>query len=265
MSHSHLNPLAKRLRSLHVPGNPLVLTNIYSPDSATIVASIPATKALATASYAVAAVSGTADASLTLSENLRAIGPIGEIAIKHSLPLTVDLQDGYEDLAESVKRVIEKGVVGANIEDLQRDTGGVRKLDVAVERIKLALRTAEGLGVPDFCVNARSDILGTEGGTISNAIERGKAFLEAGATTVFIWGGGGGRGLRDHEIKELVKAFGGKLSVMMSLKDGMLNAGDLADMGVARISIGPGLYFKETGGAGVMEAVEEILAKRKKA
>jgi len=48
--------LANKLRTLHLPGEPLVLTNIWDPPSASLALKFKKTKALATASYAVASV-----------------------------------------------------------------------------------------------------------------------------------------------------------------------------------------------------------------
>lgn len=61
--------------------------------------------------------------------------------------------------------------------------------------------------MPDFCVNARTDALG-HGGSIEESIDREKAYLAAGATTVFVWGGGDRRGVSAEEVKQLVEALG---------------------------------------------------------
>jgi 2-methylisocitrate lyase-like PEP mutase family enzyme len=152
----------------------------------------------------------------------------------------VDVQDGY-DVAETIKEVIKLGAVGCNIEDFNNSTDQIRPLPEAVNRIELALRTARDLGVPEFVINARTDILAS-GGSIEDAIQRGKAFLEAGACTVFVWGGPGGRGVSREEIEKLVSAFDGRLNVKLVLKDGFLTIPELKQLGVARVSMGPELY-----------------------
>ena len=246
---SNLNDKAKKLRQLCKPGDPLVLLNAYDGASASIVANHPASKAVATASFAVAAVIGVADNDLTAKDNLAGIRTVASVVSKTDLPLTADLQDGYEDIASTIKHAIDMSVVGANIEDL--DTTGdkpkLRDLDDAVSRIKTALKAASDAGVPDFCVNARTDTLLFDG-TIEDAIKRGKAFLDAGATTVYVWGGPSGRGVSRDEIKELVKGLGGMINVKMNLRPGFLNRNELADLGVARVSIGPELYVKAMAG-----------------
>jgi 2-methylisocitrate lyase-like PEP mutase family enzyme len=253
------NNLAIHFRNLHKPGQPILLTNIHDAATASLIASHPSTKAIATGSYAIAASQGIPDDSLTLAQNIAAVRSIASV-LKHSdssdnedladiatkLPLTVDLQDGSPDVAEAIREIVNLGAVGCNIEDLDNTTGRLRPLSEAVARIELAIRTATELGIPDFVVNARTDILGDNPGgapgSIEDAIERGKAFLKAGACTVFVWGGAGGRGVSREEIKELVAAFQGKLNVKMVLRDGFLTVPEMKELGVARISMGPELF-----------------------
>ncbi|EME88506.1 uncharacterized protein MYCFIDRAFT_209831 [Pseudocercospora fijiensis CIRAD86] len=247
MAFAHRNPLAKTLRSLHIPGNPIVLTNCYDAATASAVCSHPSTKAVATASYAIAATSGFTDAGLILEANLAGIRRISAVVENFALPLTADMQDGYEDLATNIRKAIEAGAVGCNLEDENHETEELRPFGEAVERISRAVAAAKECGVPDFCVNARTDVV-AKGGTIEEAIERGKAFLKAGALTVFVWGGPSGRGLRDEEIRRLVEGLGGMVNVKMNLRAGFLNSGELARLGVARISIGPELFLKAMEG-----------------
>ena len=111
----------------------------------------------------------------------------------------------------------------------------------SVSRIKRALSTARQHGMPDFVVNARCDTL-VHGGDLSEVIDRGKAYLDAGATTVFVWGGSK-RGVSRAEVAEMVKAFDGRLNVSMKLSLDGLRVKALSELGVARISIGPALQF----------------------
>ncbi|KAL2852956.1 phosphoenolpyruvate phosphomutase-domain-containing protein [Aspergillus pseudoustus] len=247
------NELAKRFRSLHVPGEPIVLTNVYDAATASFIASHPATKAIASASFAIAASQGIPDNDLTLSQNLATVRLIAGALTVDSLPrlpLSVDVQDGYEPVAETIKEVISLGAVGCNIEDFNNRTEQMRTLPDAVGRIELAIQTARELGVPDFVVNARTDILG-HGGTVEDAIERGKAFLKAGACSVFVWGPDG-RGVSTEEVEKLVAALDGRVNVKLVIKQGYLTIPELKRIGVARVSMGPELYraamraFEET-------------------
>ncbi|KAF9163549.1 hypothetical protein DFQ26_002398 [Actinomortierella ambigua] len=243
-----LNDLALKFRALHEPGNPLVVTNVYDAATAGIVCSIPTVKAVATASYAIAAVQGVEDNDMTKAQNLAAIQTIARVVVgtgaqPNPIPMTADMQDGYDDVADSIRQLLALGVVGCNIEDVDNTTGKLRSLEEATARIRLAVETAKEMGVPAFAVNARTDVLAYEGGTIEEAIARGKAFLAAGANTVFVWGGPRGRGLSSAEVRQLVQALDGRLNVIMKQGEGFLKVPEIRQLGVARISMGPGLYF----------------------
>jgi 2-methylisocitrate lyase-like PEP mutase family enzyme len=255
------NETALLLKSLHKPGDPIVLTNIYDEVSTNAVIALNESsphlvKALATTSYGIANTFSVPDADLTLNQNLVGIQKIVPLARTAGLPLTVDLQDGYgEFLEQSVHRIIYAGAVGANIEDSYPERGFgdgmscLRSVEESAERIRLAIKYAADIGLPDFVVNARTDVLrlkpNPEGWSremmVQEAVKRGKAFLNAGATCVFVWGGAAGE-VSGEEVKLLVKEFDGRLAVKLADgKDG-LSVKELAELGVCRISMGAGLY-----------------------
>jgi 2-methylisocitrate lyase-like PEP mutase family enzyme len=236
------NNLAIKLRSLHRPGSPLVLCNVYDAATASLIVNHPKAQAVATASYAIATTLGVEDNDMTLAENLQGVRNVASVVIaKSNLPLTVDLQDGYTDVGESVRAVIQLGAVGCNLEDVESKVQRLRSVEEAVDRIRRALEAARQAGVPDFAINARTDVMGFNG-TVGDVVERGKAYLGAGATTVFVWGGGQGRGLTREEVKRICEALNGRVSVLKRLASGFLTVRELGDLGVARISVGPGLY-----------------------
>src|SRR5690348_1685539 len=109
MSSANQNATAAAFRALHQPGNPLVVTNVYDAATADIVSSLPTCKAVATASYAIAATEGVYDDDMTKEQNLTAISKIAKVVVPKGIPLTADLQDGYDDLAETIKQVIALG------------------------------------------------------------------------------------------------------------------------------------------------------------
>ena len=176
---------------------------------------------------------------MDLETNLAAVSRIASVAIQHDKPLTVDLQDGYgERLEEAIEAIIKAGASGCNLEDHDNATGKMFSLEKAVSRVRRALDAAKKAGVPDFALNARTDTV-LLNGDVDDAIVRGKAYLEAGATTVYVWGGPV-RGVRTEEVKRLVSELGGRVNV--STKPGGLSIQELADIGVARISMGPRLF-----------------------
>ncbi|RFU25764.1 hypothetical protein B7463_g10577, partial [Scytalidium lignicola] len=238
-----LNILAKSFRALHKPGSPVVLANVYDAASAKAVASLPQAKAIATASYAIAQAAGLEDDDLTKDVNISAVRAIMSVTKESKKPVTVDLQDGYGDqIEEAISELIHLGVVGINLEDYDKEKKTTYTQAEAVNRIKRALAVAQARGVPDFVINARCDIL-VHGGELSEVITRGQAYLAAGATTVFVWGGSDRGGISRDEVAQLVKAFDGRLNVWMKRSSDSLTLKELAKIGVARISVGPTLQF----------------------
>jgi 2-methylisocitrate lyase-like PEP mutase family enzyme len=253
------NAAAKTLKGLHVPGTPIVFSNVWDVPSFNAVASLNSdggslVKAVATASWAIAATLGLQDEELSQEQNLSAIAKIAPLAQKAGLPLSTDLQDGYgADIADTVKRAVELGASGANIEDSIPSAGFGKGIDGSlygkdeqVKRLQTALKAAADAGCPDFVLNARCDVFRLEGGPsdearMDEAIARGKAYLALGATTVFFWGGP--RGLHGAEVSRLVKELDGRVAVLRTSRPGGLTTGQVANLGVARISVGPALFL----------------------
>ena len=147
------------------------------------------------------------------------------------------------------------GVVGCNLEDATVHGGQLLPVEEQVARIREVLEVAKDEGVPDFIVNARCDAL-LSGGIIEECIRRGKEYLNAGATTIFVWGAT--RGLRDDEIRSLVDALNGRLTVKLGEGKGKLSMKELAQMGVARISMGPAIWREQEKAA--ERRINEILS-----
>lgn len=232
----------------------MVLANVWDIASTRTVAALPKCKALATASYAVASAHGTVDAKLTLAQYLADVKGISEVAKEFDKPLSIDLQDGYDDsLEEAIKELIKLGVVGINIEDSRRVDTSMMPCEEAESRIKQVLSVAASLGVPDFVVNARSDYF-LRKRDLDEAIRRGKRYLEAGATVVYVIGA---PGPTREEIGKLVSAFDGRLNIGMRIQPGGFSTTDLGEMGISRISVGPQLQTVAMNA--VKDAAERIL------
>src|SRR3954470_22311397 len=106
---------AATLLRLHQAPDLLTVVNVWDVISARVVAGIEGTTALATASHSIAASHGYEDGeNIPVAEMIEAVG---RIASATDLPVTADLEGGYGDAAETVRRAIGVGVVGANIED----------------------------------------------------------------------------------------------------------------------------------------------------
>ena len=264
---------ATAFKALHVPGQPLLLANVYDALSARTVAALPGCKALATASFALAQSIGKRDESLTLEDQLTLVAPIAAVAAASNLPLTMDVQDGYagagdyEKLIQVIQRfVTEFGAVGINLEDSWHDQEGgeetVMSEEEAVKRVETAVKAARELGVEDFVVNARADTF-LKGGKFDESIRRARRYLEAGATTAFIFWP------RSEEVKveglqRVIDELGGMVNIGLRL-GGVVTTSDLARMGAARVSIGPQLYLAVAGAgatAGDDEGIAEIVKKK---
>jgi 2-methylisocitrate lyase-like PEP mutase family enzyme len=227
-------------KSLHVRGAPLVLYNIWDAGGAKALADAKAA-ALATGSWSMAAAHGFEDGeAIPLAFVLQIVE---RIAASVDLPLTVDFEGGYAvepgSITENVRNVIKAGAVGLNFEDQIVQGQGLYQTATQVERIKAVRRAADLEGVP-LVINARTDVfLGADPSThkalITNAIDRAAAYAGAGADVFFI------PGLTDLAlIKQIVDAVSLPVNVMML--GGLTSIGDVAAIGVARASYGPGPY-----------------------
>lgn len=253
---------AKTFKALHIPGTPLLLANVYDATSARIVGSLPECRALASASYALAKTIGVEDNELTLDQNLALLKPIAAVAHELNLPFTIDIQDGYGDrLEEVIRRVItELGAVGVNLEDSYHDTLKIMGEDEALDRVKRTLKVAAEVGVPDFVVNARSDTF-LLGGELDVSIQRGKKFLEAGATTVYIFWPRD-KEMVESDVKRVIDELDGKTNIqprkVSPVQSKALTSADLARLGTARVSVGPQLYL--AAAALLTAAANEVFA-----
>lgn len=221
---------ASELLSLHRSEPLLKLVNVWDVISAKVVASVPGTTALATASHSIAASYGYEDGeNIPLDLMLEAVG---RIVAASTVPVTADLEGGYGDAAETVRRAIGVGVVGANIEDQ------MKPVPEAARQVEAIMRAAAAEGVPDFVLNARTDAfhLGRDRDPADNlaaALERGRAYLDAGAPVVFV-----PAFLKEEQVVRLVEAFGPqRLSLIAIPRTPPLAR--LEELGVARVSFGP--------------------------
>jgi 2-methylisocitrate lyase-like PEP mutase family enzyme len=222
---------AELLRSLHVPGNPLIVTNVWDAASARAVAAAPGVQALATASASVSQMRGVPDGEgLTVDEALDAAGVVIRSV---ELPVSVDFERGYgttpDAVAENVRRLASAGAAGLNFEDsLSGDA--MRDLDEQVERIRAVRSGGDAAGVP-LSINARVDSL-RRGETFDEALERADAYLAAGADSIFMLGLD-----TDEAVARAVAEVAGPVAVIAW--HGYLPLRQLADLGVARVSFGP--------------------------
>ncbi|WP_431278264.1 isocitrate lyase/PEP mutase family protein [Leifsonia poae] len=220
---------ARELQRLHGSPEILQVVNVWDAVSAKAIAAVPGTTAIATAGHSIAASLGYRDGEMPSDVALAAVKPVVDAV---DLPVSADLDNGYDDPAETVRRAIGIGVVGANIEDR------LLPFDESVRRVDASMRAAEKEGVP-FQLNARTDAIVRGGDApmearVDDAIRRGLAFLGAGAPLVFVPGV-----VERAHVERIVDAFGrGRLSITGAFL-GALTAPEYEALGVARISYGP--------------------------
>lgn len=218
---------AEALRALYQAPEIVRVINVWDAISTKVVADLPQTKAIATAGHSIAASRGYDDGTMPLQVALDAVEPIVKAT---ELPVTADLDDGFEEPGETIRRAIAIGVAGANVEDR------LKPFDESVARVRAMVAAAEAEGVP-FQLNARTDAIARGTGPLSDrlpeAIRRGRAFLEEGAALVFI------PGLTDRESVEQVVAELGRNTVSVIGLPGALTAAEYEELGIARISYGP--------------------------
>ncbi|MEV7758841.1 isocitrate lyase/phosphoenolpyruvate mutase family protein [Microbacterium sp. NPDC089180] len=220
---------AQTLVGLHAAPEILRVVNVWDVVSARAVAALPETKALATAGHSIAATFGYEDGENIPVELM--LDMVGRIVAAVDVPVSADLDAGFGDPGETTRRAIGVGVVGANVEDR------VKPLAEAIAAVEAVIAAGEAEGVP-FALNARTDVFlkGADrplDDKIADAVERGRAFLAAGATSVFVPGK-----LDADTTRRLVEGLGErKLSVIGV--PGNLTAAEYEALGVSRISYGP--------------------------
>ncbi|MPY80853.1 MAG: isocitrate lyase/phosphoenolpyruvate mutase family protein [Actinophytocola sp.] len=227
---------AERLRVLHVPGDPLVLPNAWDADSARLVvdAGFPV---VATSSAAVAASLGYADGEQVSPGEMFDVA--ARIAAAVDVPLTVDVESGYGLSAlELADRLAETDAAGCNIEDTDQQEGRRRS---AAENAALLASVKEHSG-DLLVVNARIDsFLGARGvdderAALPDAVERARAYLDAGADCVYPIH------VRSADVLgEFVSAVSPAPVNATYLPDGP-DLAMLTKLGVARVSLGTGLW-----------------------
>jgi 2-methylisocitrate lyase-like PEP mutase family enzyme len=220
-------------KALHVPGDPLVLFNIWDAGSAKAVAGAGA-KAIATGSYGVAEAQGFRDGEDFLIED--ALRNLERIIAVTDLPVTLDFESGYGDtpaeVAASVQRAREAGAAGINMED--RMPGETALLPLAQSAQRVAAAASTGLFVNARCDvyrGVKPDDYGQD--LIDSVLERAQAYAAAGAGGLFV------PFLGDHATIRAICAAS-PLPVNILWGPGRGTKAELGALGVARISYGHG-------------------------
>lgn len=173
-------------RALHVPGDPLVLFNIWDAGTAKALAGAGA-KAIATGSYGVAEAQGFKDGEdFGLEDALTNLRRILKVT---DLPVTLDMETGYGDTAAEVGRSVAAaraaGAAGINMED--RMPGLDQLTPLAEQAARVGAAAASGLFVNARCDAFRGRPKESHGPELVEAVlERARAYADAGASGLFV-------------------------------------------------------------------------------
>jgi 2-methylisocitrate lyase-like PEP mutase family enzyme len=232
--------LAATFRDRHTDtsAGPLVLPNSWDAAS-TIIYEAAGFEAVGTSSAGIAATMGVPDGEYLDREEMLTV--VERIAQSVDIPVSADIEAGYgdtpEEVATTVRKTIDAGAVGINLEDGTDDPSSpLVDPDRHSEKIRAARRTADEAGVP-IVINGRTDVfwraVGAEADRVERAIQRANEYYDAGSDCLFV------PGVTDPEtIEALVEGLDGPLNVLGG--PGSPPVPDLDDLGVARVSVGSG-------------------------
>jgi 2-methylisocitrate lyase-like PEP mutase family enzyme len=230
------------LRSLHRPGDPLLLPNAWDVATAraVVAAGFPA---VATTSWGVAAALGYEDEQQAPAEAM--LDAAARIARGVDVPVTVDAEGGYGmEPAELVAALRDAGVAGCNLEDTDWPARTLRDPDRHAEWLTAVRESASGEGYP-LVINARVDVFfhpfvadegGPQGGFVGEAVRRANLYLEAGVDCVYpicLW--------ESDPLRRFMSDVSGAVNIA-GLHEAP-SVAELAALGVARVSWGPLLQW----------------------
>jgi len=237
------DPKAERFARLHREPGILVLPNAWDAGSAILIAEA-GFSALATTSAGIAFAKGLPDGQRLRRDEM--IAAVAEIAAAVEVPVSADLEAGYGrgpgEVAETVRRAVEAGLAGCNIEDGSGEPGApLVDIELSCDRIRAGAEAARR-GSAHFVLNARVDPylvhFGTEAETFAESVRRANAYREAGADCLFVPGP-----LDSRTIGRLVTEIDGPLNVLgaRGTMRSPLAVADLERLGVKRVSLGSSL------------------------
>jgi 2-methylisocitrate lyase-like PEP mutase family enzyme len=240
---------ADRFRALHTPGRPLLMPNAWDVGSAVLFASL-GFEALATTSGGFAATRGRLDGAMTGEEVL---DHVAELVGATELPLSADLENCFADdpegVAATVAEAVRHGVAGCSVEDFSGDRQDpIYELSRAADRVRAAAEAAHG-GPVRIVLTARAENYLHGRTDLVDTIARLQAYQAAGADVLFA-----PRLVDPTDLARLLDEV--DLPVSVLVLPGAPTVGELAAMGVSRISVGGAVTLAAYGAA--INAVTEL-------
>ena len=233
------------LRSLHIPGDPLLLPNAWDVASAraVVAAGFPV---IATTSGGVAATLGYEDHEGAPAEEM--FRAAARITRSVNVPVTIDAERGYGMApADLVAALRSAGAAGCNLEDTDHATETLVEPSLQAGWLR-GVREAASEGGYGLVINARIDVFlarvlpgsdqGTQREVVGEALERAHAYLEAGADCVYpiaLW--------ERDAMRAFVSEAGGPVNLLAIPRAPSVS--ELAELGAARVSWG-GLLHRQS-------------------
>jgi len=236
-------------RALHVAGRPLLVPNPWDAGTAKILASL-GFQALATTSSGHAATLGRLDGSVTREE---ALAHAGSIVAAVDVPVSADLENGFAENPEAVFATVSDaaalGLAGCSIEDFTgRSDVPIYDIELAAERVAAAVRAAHASTGMVLTARAENFVRGNP--DLGDTIARLQAYQHAGADVLYA------PGLSDlDDIRRVIASVERPVNVLV--RPGLATVPELAQAGVARISVGGA--FNQVALAALARAGRELL------
>ena len=232
---------------LHVKGDPLLMPNPWDAGTARVLAAL-GFRALATTSAGFANTLGRPDGSVTRDE---ALAHASAIVHAVDVPVSADFENGFADdphgVAKTVRKAAGVGLAGCSIEDAtKRPDDPIYNIAHAVERIEAAVEAAGH----DIVITARAENFLYGRTDLAETVARLQKYQEAGAHVLYAPGI-----TTAEQIRAVVSSVDRPVNVLAL--PGVPPVSELAELGVARISVGSGFALAALGE--LVEAGRELL------
>jgi len=248
-THDARTARAERFLALHTPHAPLLMPNAWDVGSAVLFAAL-GFEALATTSGGFAATRGRLDGAMGRDEVL---DHVEELAGATDVPLSADLENCFAHdpggVAATVAEAVRRGVAGCSVEDFSGNRDDpIYELPHAAERVRAAAEAAHGGPVP-VVLTARAENYLHGRPDLDDTIARLQAYQEAGADVLFA-----PLVVDPADVTRLLREVDVPVSVLVV--PGAPTVGELAELGVSRISVGGAIAVAAYGAA--VNAVNEL-------